>query len=288
MNMKIALDPWMVRNRSWELVCQMAAEAGYQWIELSPREDFLPLYVAPQANPERIAALKKALRHHDLGLASLWTVYQWSEPNNSETRELAVQHWKRVIQIAVELGCSHLNSEFSGHPEFQEASKASFVRSIEELVPVLEKERIVMSIEPHPGDFVEDGNSAVNIIRQIGSSHIRYLYCAPHTFHMGGDMSGMIRYAGPLLAHVHVADTLDHRIPVRYIINPSDSTARIHQHTNIGEGELDWGQFFRTLREIGFDGIMTNSVFAWPDRAEHSAKFMLKQIKHYLMLNTSE
>ena len=236
----------------------------------------------PQANAERIAALKKSLRGHGMGLASLWTVYRWSEPNDSEAREMAVRYWKHVIQIAVELECFHLNSEFSGHPDAAEASKASFWRSMEELVPILEKEHIVMSIEPHPGDFVEDGNSAVDLIKDIGSSQIRYLYCAPHTFHMGGDMAGMIRYAASLLTHVHVADTLDHRIPVRYILNPPDSMARVHQHTNIGEGELDWDAFFRTLREIGFDAIMTNSVFAWPDRAEHSARFMQKRISQYL------
>src|SRR3990172_7825073 len=138
--MKVALDPWMVRNRSLDRVCQFAAETGYQWIELSPREDFLPLYVAPRANAERIAELKQSLHRHGIGLASLWTVYRWSEPNDLEAREMAVHYWKRAIQIAVELECSHLNSEFSGRPKSAEKSEESFWRSMEELVPILEKE----------------------------------------------------------------------------------------------------------------------------------------------------
>jgi len=280
--MKLALDPWMVRDRSIDQACQFAAETGYLWIELSPREDFLPLFVAPRADREHITELKRSLQRHGIKLASLWTVYHWSDPNDFEVREMAVQYWKRAIQIAVELECSHLNSEFSGRPESAKKSEASFWRSMEELVPILEKEKITLSIEPHPDDFVEDGNAAVDIIRALGSPQVRYLYCAPHTFHMGGDLSGMIRYAAPELAHVHVADTLDHRIPVRYIVNPPGSTVRIHQHTNIGEGELDWNIFFRTLQEVGFDGIMTSSVFAWPDRAEQSARFMLEQINHFL------
>jgi myo-inositol catabolism protein IolH len=280
--MKIAFDPWMVRDRSLDQVCQLAAETGYKWIELSPREDFLPLFVAPRANRENVTELKRSLQRHGVELASLWTVYRWAEPNDLQVRDMAVRYWKRAIQITVELECSHLNSEFSGRPESKEKSEASFWHSMEEIVPILEKENITLSIEPHPDDFVENGNAAVDIIRALGSPQVQYLYCAPHTFHMGGDIAGMIRYAASALAHVHIADTLDHRIPARYIVNPPSSTVRIHQHTNIGEGELDWDAFFRTLQEIGFDGIMTSSVFAWPDRAEQSARFMFERINHYL------
>ena len=280
--MQIALDPWMIRDRSLSEVCRFAAETGHQWIELSPRDDFLPLFIGPRTNRENIAELKRSLRNYNVGLASMWTVYRWSEPDNPEARAAAVNYWEKAIQVAVELGCAHLNSEFSGNPDTPEACDAAFWRSMEEIVPILEREHITMAIEPHPGDFVEDGNSAVDIIRAIGSPYIRYLYCAPHTYHMGGNMAEMIRYAAPVLDHVHVADTLDHRIPVRYIVNPLGSSVRIHQHLNIGEGEINWEMFFRTLQEVGFDGVMTNSVFAWPDKAEESAKFMAKKINEYL------
>ena len=280
--MQIALDPWMIRDRSLTEVCRFAAETGHQWIELSPRDDFLPLFISPRANRENIAELKRALRNYNVGLASMWTVYRWSEPDNAEAHAAAVNYWEKAIQVAVELECAHLNSEFSGNPDTPEACDAAFWRSMDEVVPMLEREHITMAIEPHPGDFVEDGNSAVDIIRAIGSPYVRYLYCAPHTYHMGGNMAEMIRYAAPVLGHVHVADTLDHRIPVRYIVNPLGSPVRIHQHLNIGEGDIDWEMFFRTLQEVGFDGVMTNSVFAWPDKAEESAKFMAKKINEYL------
>ena len=280
--MQIALDPWMIRERSLTEVCRFAAETGHDWIELSPRDDFLPLFIGPRTNRENIAELKRALRDYHVGLASMWTVYRWSEPDNSEARAAAVSYWEKAIQAAVELGCTHLNSEFSGNPNTAEACDAAFWRSMEEIVPILEREHITMAIEPHPGDFVEDGNSAVDIIRAIGSPYIKYLYCAPHTYHMGGNMVEMIRYAASVLDHVHVADTLDHRIPVRYIVNPLGSPVRIHQHLNIGEGEIDWEMFFRTLKEVGFDGVMTNSVFAWPDKAEESANFMVQKINEYL------
>jgi len=280
--MKIALDPWMIRDRSLTEVCRFAADLGYHWIELSPRYDFLPLFVSPQASRENIAELKRALANFNVGLASMWTVYHWSDPRNRKEQKAAVGYWKEAIQIAVELGCNHLNSEFSGDPGATAESEAAFIHSMEEIVPMLDREKITMAIEPHPGDFVEGGNRAVDLIRQVGSSYLKYLYCVPHTFHMGGNMMEMIQYASPLLDQVHVADTFDHRQPVRYIVNPPDSTVRVHQHLNIGEGEIDWDTCFRSLAQIDFDGILTNSVFAWPDRAEESARLMFQKINDYL------
>jgi len=175
-----------------------------------------------------------------------------------------------------------INSEFSGQPDDLVASKEAFLTSVMELLPIFEREGIRVDVEPHPGDFVEDGNTAVDILREIGSPHLRYLYCAPHTFHMGEDMAGMIRYAAPLLTHVHVADSLNQRAGLRYIVNPPGAPVRVHQHLNIGEGEVEWNIFFGTLAEVGFDGILTSSVFAWEDRAVESSRFMRKRIQDYL------
>jgi myo-inositol catabolism protein IolH len=66
---------------------------------------------------------------------------------------------------------------------------------------------------------------------------------------------------------------------LRYIINPPGSTARIHQHLDIGQGDVPWETFFGTLRQLGFDGIATACVFAWEERARESSAFMLEQIR---------
>ena len=118
------------------------------------------------------------------------------------------------------------------------------------------------------------------MIRGLNSPIVSFLYCAPHTFHMGGDMAGIMRYAGPLLTHLHIADTFDHRASsgLRYILNPPGTPARVHQHLDIGQGEVDWDVFFGTLEALEFDGIMTACVFAWEDRAEASSRFMREEI----------
>ena len=281
--MKIALDPYMFRRLRLAEMVRTVADIGYQYIELSPREDFLPFFLHPRADSERVAELRSALRETGVQLASLLPLYRWSGPDEDE-RQAAVRYWKRAIEIAVELECSVMNSEFNGRPEQAAASEAQFWRSMDTLLPILEREGITLHLEAHPDDFVERNEPAVDLVRGINSPRVRYLYCAPHTFHLGDDVAAMLRYAGPVLAHVHVADSFNHRASsgLRYIINPPGSPARIHQHLDIGQGEVPWDTFFATLRELGFDGIATACVFAWEERARESSTFMLQQISQRL------
>jgi myo-inositol catabolism protein IolH len=90
--------------------------------------------------------------------------------------------------------------------------------------------------------------------------------------------------ADRLLTHVHLADAFDHTASSgnRYILNPPGTTARIHQHLDIGEGEVDFGELFRALRAGGFDGTLTACVFAWEERARESSVLMRGKIDAYL------
>jgi myo-inositol catabolism protein IolH len=291
--MKIALDPYMHRHLSLSELPVLAAKLGYEYIELSPRADFLDWWVRPRVYPERIAEFKKALKDNGVKLASLLPMYRWASPHEDE-RLAAVDNWKRAIQVAVDMGCDTLNSEFGRGPSphrghatccggqhSAEHSEAAWWRSMEELVPVLEREGVNLHIEPHPEDFVETLHPALDMIRAIDSKNVKFLYCAPHTFYFGDDIARMIRAAAPVLAHVHVADTFNHKASsgLRYIVNPPGAKVTVHQHLDIGQGEVDWDAFFGTLAEVKFDGIMTACVFAWEERAEDSSRFMRQEMQ---------
>jgi myo-inositol catabolism protein IolH len=281
--MKIALDPYMLRTVPLTDLPGLVADLGYEHIELSPREDFIPFFVHPRAGRATIASFRKALASAGVSVATVLPLYRWSGPDEDE-RQAAVRYWKRAIQIAVDLDCRVMNSEFNGRPEAAATSEAQFWRSLEELLPVFEREGMQLRLEPHPDDFVENGHEALGLIRGIDNQLVSFLYCAPHTFHQGGDMAEIMRDAGPLLTHLHIADSFDHRASsgLRYILNPPGTPARIHQHLDIGQGEVDWDLFFATLAEVGFDGIATVCVFAWEERAEESSRFNLDKIKEYV------
>ena len=294
--MTIALDPYMDRHVPLLELPAFVAKLGYQYIELSPRADFLDWWVNPRVYPERIREFKRALKDNGVKLASLLPMYRWASPHPVE-RLAAMRYWRNAIRVAVEMECDTMNSEFGRGPSPNFASlnsccaggttetcEAAFWESMDELVPILEREGIQLNIEPHPEDFVETLQPAVDMIRSIDSKAVRFLYCTPHTFYFGDETAKMIETAAPVLAHVHLADTFNHKASsgLRYIVNPPGSTARVHQHLNIGEGEVDWDAVFGTLAKVGFDGIMTACVFAWEEKAEESSRFMLSEMHRYV------
>ena len=294
--MKIALDPYMIRHLSLPELCRATAELGYDQIELSPRSDFLDWWVMPRATKERMAGFKQALREHGVGLATLQPMYRWASPFEDE-RQWAVRCWKKAIEVAIEMGCDTLISEFGrgASPErsvgerpganTRELCEAAWFRSMDELLPIFEREGLTLSVEPHPEDWVAQLQPAADIVKNIGSKALKLSYIAPHTFYYGDDMAAMIREAAPVLAHVRVADTFNHKksSQLRYIVNPPGSSQiRVHQHLDMGQGEIDWDLFFATLAEVRFDGVLSACVFAWEERAEESSRFMRGEIQRYL------
>ncbi|MCY8816017.1 sugar phosphate isomerase/epimerase family protein [Bacillus atrophaeus] len=288
--MKLALDPSMYRDDlTLEEMVYKTAELGYEYIELSPREDFCPFYKYPKVDSAKIKQLKRLLRDTGVKLSSLLPLYHWAGPEE-DRRQAAVRNWKRAIEIAVELEVDLMNSEFSGSKYDPYVCEEKFIKSMDELLPVFEKEGIKLNLQAHPYDFIETHKGAMDMIRALDRDWINLVYSTAHTFFYDdgkGDIETMFDEAGDRLTHVLFADTFNHKAAhgLRYIVNPPDAKVTVHQHLDIGQGEVDFDTIFRKLREMKFDGIATNAVFAWVDeRADESSRLMLRKMKEELGL----
>lgn len=281
--MKIALDPAMYHaEMSVADEVRKAAALGYRHLELSPRADWFFWHRYPKADREAIAEVRKVCAETGVDILTLVPVFDWSSPDEQE-RQAQVRNWRRLLEIAAELECQVVNTELSGDPNDPRRSEHAFYRSMEELIPVFERYGIGLNIEAHPYDFAETNDDAVQIIRGLDRPWVNYVFCAPHAFHLSdgaGDVGRMMRYAGSKLAHVHIADCYNHRANAgnRYIVNPPGVDARIHQHSEIGHGEVPWDEFFSTLRDMRFDGIATVCVFGWEETADDIHRRMLERV----------
>ncbi|MCY8808021.1 sugar phosphate isomerase/epimerase family protein [Bacillus atrophaeus] len=288
--MKLALDPSMYRDDlTLEEMVYKTAELGYEYIELSPREDFCPFYKYPKVDSAKIKQLKRLLRDTGVKLSSLLPLYHWAGPEE-DRRQAAVRNWKRAIEIAVELEVDLMNSEFSGSKYDPYVCEEKFIKSMDELLPVFEKEGIKLNLQAHPYDFIETHKGAMDMIRALDRDWINLVYSTAHTFFYDdgkGDIETMFDEAGDRLTHVLFADTFNHKAAhgLRYIVNPPDAKVTVHQHLDMGQGEVDFDTIFRKLREMKFDGIATNAVFAWVDeKADESSRLMLRKMKEELGL----
>lgn len=286
--MKIAQDPTPFHH-DYDLLDfpKVVADLGYEWIQLTPHKDLVPFFRHPKADDALVKALKKSCDDAGIGIASMLPVQRISGPDEW-AREAAVRNFRRMIEITVDLGVSVIGTEFSGRPERPEESEAAFYKSMETLLPIIERENLTLLIDPHPDDFVEDGLEAIRVLRGLNSPNIGMVFVACHAFHMGHPIREVMRAGRDLIKLVHVADTMNHHAShgLRYITNPPGNSVRVHQHLRIGAGDVDWDEFFGGLAEIGFydnpDSIMCNSVFAEDENAHEMARYQLATINDYV------
>ena len=92
--MKIALDPYMLRHVPLNELPGVVADLDYQYIELSPRDDFLPFFLHPRADKATIAGFRKALGAAGVTVSSVLPLYKWSSPDEDE-RQAAVRYWEK-------------------------------------------------------------------------------------------------------------------------------------------------------------------------------------------------
>ena len=105
--MKIALDPYMHRHVPLLELPDFVARLGYEYIELSPRADFLDWWVNPRVFPERIRDFKRALSDAGVKIASLLPMYRWASPHEHE-RRAAMRRVSRHAHCDDRIRCGRL------------------------------------------------------------------------------------------------------------------------------------------------------------------------------------
>ena len=292
--MKVAFDVDVIKDLSVTNMVRQVSEWGYKYIEQSPHPRINPFYKHPKASREIMTEYKRALQTYGVDISSFIVVYRWSGPDEIR-RQAAVKNWKRMIEIAVDMDVQVINTELSGTPDQPEICEEMWYRSMEELLPILEREGIRVEIQSHPWDFCELSNETSDLVKSLRSDNVTYLYSAPHTFFYDtgkGDVENMLKYAGQDLSHVLLADTMNHTLNCRYIVNPPGVNATIHQHVGLGEGEVDFDTLFRTLREMDFankkfkvggESIITASLFGYPEKMNVQAVETRERIERELL-----
>jgi myo-inositol catabolism protein IolH len=289
--MKITFDTsaFWETGMSFEEVYHKVAEIGYEYI--SPYDPVFPgFWRRPKATKNQVRWHKEAIKKEGLKIAALITGFQIADPDEF-MRSCAVDHWKRMFEIGEIMEVKNYNTELGGDISQPARCEEMLLRSLDELVPIMEKRGIRIDFQAHPFDFYETSNTTADIIRSYESPSLGYLYSIPHTFHYDGgkgDIRGMLEYAGSVLKHIIVADTWNYTKKFRYNINPPAANVRCHAHIgNIGEGDVDWDACFSTLREMKFgqaeDTIATFNPLGFPELAERDGRHVFETLTEELI-----
>ena len=180
-----------------------------------------------------------------------------ADPEYEEVRRRGVKQFTELIKVTKAFGATQIYSLMGGRRLYHYDHEEVWKRSVKDLAPVLEREGVTLSFMPHPGDFLEESDAAVDLIRSMKVKRLGYVFVLPHSFVLAGrmeaDPAAMIRYAADagVLREVHMADSLK---PAQMWIRDHFDIQPYHSHLVPGKGSLDIKSAVQTLVDIGFEG----------------------------------
>lgn len=259
------------RHRPPELYRRLR-ETGYRFIELAGAQ-----IRAAATSEESARRLSKELQDAGLKPVSAFVVHRIASGDEAE-RTKAVARWRQSIEGVRRLGITHVGTELTGNVARPEEGAAAFRKSMDELLPILEKAGIHLSAEPHPGDFYETAHPTLELVRSYRSKHFGYLHCTPHTFYLGETIDEVIHEAGELLTYVHVADTFR----TERIMDRFGGGVGLHLHLQPGLGEVNFREVFDSLERIGYRGYVSLQAISHNDHPVETARESRRYLKDLL------
>jgi sugar phosphate isomerase/epimerase len=215
-----------------------------------------------------------------------------TEPIHEEIRKKGVEEFKKIIEIAKELGCKQILSELGGRQVYHFDSEEAWRKSVKDLDPVLGEKGIKLAFMPHPGDFEIENNRFVDLLLDTKAKNLGYVYVAPHTFILSGrydaNAGEMIEYAhnSGLLTEIHLADSL---MPIQMWVIQHREVYPYHSHLPIGKGMVDIKGILKAMKKIDFQGpvLLMPYRYGWHTKsfselqleAKQSVEQMLAEIK---------
>jgi sugar phosphate isomerase/epimerase len=222
---------------------------------------------------EQIDIIRRSLKENELQPIDLVSFNGWyyaglsgmmeqlpsgpRDPAYEALRKRGVEQFGKLAEAAGKLGCERIFSLMGGRRVYHYDHQEAWKKSVEELEPTLERHGVKMSFLPHPGDFVEESDQAVDLIKSTGCKQIGYVYVLPHTFVLAGKMdadpAAMIRHAARagVLDEVHMADSLK---PAQMWVRDHFDTQPYHNHLLPGRGAVDIRGALEELVKLHFEG----------------------------------
>lgn len=172
-------------------------------------------------------------------------------------RENYVQGLEETLAAAQKLNCRTIISQVGQELAHlsREEQHQSIVDGLKACVPLLEKADATLVIEPlntlidHQGYYLYRSDEAFEIVREVGSKHVKVLFDVYHQQITEGNLILNMTRNVEWIGHVHIAG------------HPG-------RHEAIGESEIHYPAVLNALKEAGYHGAVGLEYFPLKDPCE--------------------
>jgi sugar phosphate isomerase/epimerase len=281
--MKLAFSTNAYLNFSFAEAVKRIAAVGYRGVEvMADVPHAWPAFLLP----EQKRAIRDALTTSGLEISNVNAFMMnaindrrqrywhpsWVEPD-PHYRAIRVDHTKRALSLARELGAKCITTEPGGPVGPGESWSAVLERFVEELKPVAEhaeKEGVLLLVEPEPGLLIETADQFEEFMHHVDSPAVGLNFDVGHMYCVGEDPAAAVGRLAKFIRHVHLEDI---------------AASRVHRHLVPGTGAIDFEATLQALTKIGYSGWVTVELYPYiddPDAAARSAFYFVHTVAQRL------
>lgn len=273
--MKLAFSTNAYLHFSFAEAVRRLAEIGYRGVEIMADVPHAwPAYLLP----EQKQAIREALYRHQLAISNVNAFMMhavsdprqkywhpsWIEPD-PHYRQIRIDHTKRALTLARELGAPNITTEPGGPLEGRSWNEGLrlFLEALRPVIEHAEREQVLLLIEPEPGLLLETVDQYLEFAAHISSPWVGLNFDIGHAFCVGDDPAAAIRRLGSRIRHVHLEDI---------------AASRVHHHLVPGEGVIDFAAVLQALQEIGYSGWITIELYTCHQNPDAAARLARQRI----------
>lgn len=274
--MKLAFSTNGYLRLSFAETCKRLSKIGYKGVEIMADVPHAwPAYLLP----EQKQALRDALASNGLSISNInsfmmhaisdrrqhYWFPSWIEPDLNY-RRVRVDHTKRALTLAKELGAQCITTEPGGPVEVGASWQGALKTFLEEIKPVAEhaeKEGVLLLVEPEPALLIETAEQFEEFMHHIDSPAVGLNFDIGHQFCVGEDPAESVRRLARWIKHVHLEDI---------------AGSRVHHHLIPGEGAIDFASVLKALQEIQYNGWVTIELYPYTEDPDYAAKTARERI----------
>jgi sugar phosphate isomerase/epimerase len=193
----------------------------------------------------------------------------WIEPDR-HYRQIRIDHTKRALTLARELGAPCITTEPGGPVEPGASWQAALKLFVEMIKPVAEhaeKEKVLLLVEPEPGLLIETADQFLEFMQHIDSPAVGMNFDVGHSYCVGDDPATTIPRVAKYIKHFHLEDI---------------AATRVHQHLIPGEGAIDFPSTLKAIRALDYKGWITVELYPYAENPDEAATLAYRRVTELL------
>ena len=244
--MKNAINMWSFpKDWSVEEIFSEAKNAGFDGVEMAIGEEgHLNLY----STLEDMSKIQEIANKYDMGIPSIASGFGWkySLVDNDETvRDKAKYCIKKQIVAAAFFGCDTIlvvPGKVTPQVQYDIAYKRT-VDALCELEPFAREKGVCIGVENVWNDFLLSPLEMRGLIDEINSPYVGAFFDVGNVIY-NGYAQHWIRILGSRIKKIHI----------------KDFNREAHAFVGLLDGDVDYPEVMKAIREIGYDGYLIAEV----------------------------